>query len=101
MEGEQSEHEEETGRLQLFDHPFNKDLTISEVYEIPFRELWMRDGMQTFDPADPARDRLRPAVGEPVFVVFNPPLRARGAGRGSSSPSSKPWRVRACRSSTR
>lgn len=50
MEGSQSEHEEETGRLQLFDHPFNKDLMISEVYEVPFRELWMRDGQQTFDP---------------------------------------------------
>ena len=50
MEGQQSEHEEETGRIQLFDHAFNKDLTISEVYEIPFRELWMREGRQTFDP---------------------------------------------------
>jgi hypothetical protein len=50
MEGSQSEHEEETGRIQLFDHPFNKDLMISEVYEVPFRELWMRDGQQTFDP---------------------------------------------------
>jgi hypothetical protein len=50
MEGSQSEHEEESGRLQLFDHPFNKDLMIPEVYEVPFRELWMRDGRQTFDP---------------------------------------------------
>ena len=50
MEGEQSEHEEETGRVVLHDHPFNRDLLISEVYEIPFRELWMRKGMQTFDP---------------------------------------------------
>ena len=50
MEGSQSEHEEETGRIQLFDHPFNKDLMIAEVYEVPFRELWMRDGQQTFDP---------------------------------------------------
>jgi len=50
MEGEQSEHEEETGRILLHDHPFNRDLLISEVYEIPFRELWMRKGVQTFDP---------------------------------------------------
>jgi hypothetical protein len=50
MEGGQSEHEEETGRLRLYDHTFNKDLILSEVSEIPFRELWMRDGMQTFDP---------------------------------------------------
>ena len=50
MEGSQSEHEEETGHLQLHEHPFNKDLVIPEVYEVPFRELWMRDGQQTFDP---------------------------------------------------
>jgi hypothetical protein len=50
MEGQQSEHEEELGKLVLHDHPFNKDLMISEVYEVPFRELWMRDGQQTFDP---------------------------------------------------
>jgi hypothetical protein len=50
MEGDQSEHEEETGRLVLHDHPFNRDLIISDVYEIPFRELWMRKGVQTFDP---------------------------------------------------
>jgi hypothetical protein len=50
MEGQQSEHEEETGRIVLHDHAFNKDLMIDEVYEVPFRELWMRDGMQTFDP---------------------------------------------------
>jgi hypothetical protein len=50
MEGEQSEHEEETGRVKLYDHPFNKDLMLSEVYETPFRELWMRNGLQTFHP---------------------------------------------------
>ena len=50
MDAEQSEHEEETGRLVLHDHPFNRDLVISDVYEIPFRELWMRNGVQTFDP---------------------------------------------------
>jgi hypothetical protein len=50
MEGSQSEHEEETGRLVLHDHPFNRQLVISEVYEVPFRELWMRDGRQTFQP---------------------------------------------------
>jgi hypothetical protein len=50
FEGEQSEHEEEAGSLRLHDHPFNKDLVISEVSEIPFRELWMRKGVQLFDP---------------------------------------------------
>jgi len=50
MEGGQSEHEEETGQLRLHDHPFNKDLVLADVNDVPFRELWMRDGMQTFDP---------------------------------------------------
>jgi hypothetical protein len=50
MQGEQSEHEEETGRLKLYDHPFNRDLVLSEIYEQPFRELWMRSGQQTFEP---------------------------------------------------
>jgi hypothetical protein len=50
FEGEKSEHEEETGRVTLHDHPFNKDIEISEVYEEPFREMWMREGHQLFDP---------------------------------------------------
>jgi len=56
FEGEQSEHEEEAGRITLHDHPFNKDIGISEVYEEPFREMWMRDGIQLFDPLQ----RLQP-----------------------------------------
>jgi hypothetical protein len=50
MEGRQSEHEDEKGALKLYDHPFNQPLVISEVYETPFRELWMSNGMQTFEP---------------------------------------------------
>ena len=50
MEGEQSEHEEETGHVRLQEHPFNKDLAVSEVYDVPFREIWMRNGAQTFQP---------------------------------------------------
>jgi hypothetical protein len=50
MDAEQSEHEEETGHLVLHDHAFNRALTIPDVYDVPFRELWMRQGVQTFDP---------------------------------------------------
>ena len=50
MEGVQSEHEEETGKLLLYEHAFNEDLVIPDVLDLPFRELWMRDGRQTFDP---------------------------------------------------
>ena len=32
------------------DHAFNKALSIEDVYPTPFRELWMRNGRQTFDP---------------------------------------------------
>lgn len=50
MEGQQSEHEEEKGSIVLHDHAFNRALSIADVYTTPFRELWMRDGKQTFDP---------------------------------------------------
>jgi hypothetical protein len=50
FEGEKSEHEEETGRIVLHDHPFNGDIEIQDVYEEPFREMWMREGHQLFDP---------------------------------------------------
>jgi hypothetical protein len=50
FEGEKSEHEEETGSLVLHDNGFNEDIVVSEVYEKPFRELWMRNGCQLFDP---------------------------------------------------
>jgi hypothetical protein len=50
MEGSQSEHEEEVGQITLHEHEFNANLVLSDIYERPFRELWMRDGVQTFDP---------------------------------------------------
>ena len=50
FEGEKSEHEEEAGHIVLHDNTFNRDLVLSEVYETPFRELWMRKGCQLFDP---------------------------------------------------
>jgi hypothetical protein len=50
MEGQHSEHEDEKGSIRLHDHPFNKVLSIPDIYETPFREQWMRDGLQTFQP---------------------------------------------------
>jgi hypothetical protein len=50
FEGEKSEHEEEAGKIVLHDNAFNKDIQVSEVYDVPFRELWMRKGCQLFDP---------------------------------------------------
>ena len=48
MEGSQSEHEDEAGSLKLYDHPMHGSLSRAEVAEVPFREVWMRDGLQTF-----------------------------------------------------
>jgi hypothetical protein len=52
MEGQHSEHENEKGSVKLYDHPFNKDLSIADVYDVPFREQWMRNGRQTFQPLE-------------------------------------------------
>lgn len=50
FDGEQSEHENETGKLLLHDHPFHQGLAVDDVYDVPFREVWNRAGVQTFDP---------------------------------------------------
>jgi hypothetical protein len=50
MEGQQSEHEEESGHLRLHAHPFQGSLALLDVADVPFREVWMRDGVQTFEP---------------------------------------------------
>jgi hypothetical protein len=49
MEGEFTEHEEETGELVLHPHPMCESLMNAEVASFPFRELWMRNGVQTFE----------------------------------------------------
>jgi hypothetical protein len=50
IEGEQSEHEEGKGVLRLHDHPFNRELESAEIDETPFREVWIRNGAQSFEP---------------------------------------------------
>lgn len=50
FDGEQSEHEDETGKLLLHDHPFHQGLALEDVYDVPFREVWNRAGVQTFEP---------------------------------------------------
>jgi hypothetical protein len=56
MKCELSEHEDEVGKLLLHDHPFHAGLAVGDVYDVPFREVWMRDGSQTFESLDPLRD---------------------------------------------
>lgn len=49
MEGEFAEHEEETGDLELHRHPMSDSLLDAGVASYPFRELWMKNGVQTFE----------------------------------------------------
>ena len=51
MEGGLSENEEEAGNLKLFPHAMTEPIgDLDEVSELPLREIWMRDGLQTFQP---------------------------------------------------
>ena len=82
MEGQHSEHENEKGSVKLYDHPFNKVLSIADVYDVPFREQWMRDGLQTFSPGT-ARSGLTqdpcPRRTTSSWSSIRRPARARGA----------------------
>ncbi len=49
MNGPFTQHEEETGELTLHPHPVCDRLNIDEVASYPFRELWMKDGVQIFE----------------------------------------------------
>jgi hypothetical protein len=49
MEGPHSEHEEERGELTLHSHPMTDVLNRHEVARQPFREQWLKGGLQTFE----------------------------------------------------
>jgi hypothetical protein len=49
MEGPHAEHEEERGRLTLYEHEMTQGLTIPDIAEYAFREQWLRGGLQTFE----------------------------------------------------
>lgn len=51
MEGEgYSEHEFERGSLTLYEHEMTKGLTLDEVNDYPFREQWLKSGVEKFTP---------------------------------------------------
>ena len=52
MNAQFSENEEERGNIEIYPHAFTKGLDPDGVNNTPFRELWMRDGKQTFDPLE-------------------------------------------------
>lgn len=49
MEGPHAEHEEERGRLTLYEHEMTAGLTLPDVSETAFREQWLKNGLQTFE----------------------------------------------------
>ena len=49
MEGRFTEHEEESGSLEIHPHAMTEQLVNADVASYPFRELWMKDGVQTFE----------------------------------------------------
>lgn len=52
MDADFSENEEERGGITIHKHPFTSLLDRDGVNTTPFRELWMRDGLQTFHPLE-------------------------------------------------
>ena len=47
-----SENEEERGELDIHPHAFTAAIDRGAMTTTPFRELWMRDGLQTFHPLE-------------------------------------------------
>jgi hypothetical protein len=52
MEADFSENEEERGEIEIHPHAFTSAIDRDAVTTTPFRELWMRDGLQTFHPLE-------------------------------------------------
>lgn len=52
MRAEHSQHEEETGKLILYEHPMTEMLDLDEVSSFPFREEWYGPGIQTFEEVE-------------------------------------------------
>lgn len=49
IDGLFTEHEEETGRVVIHDHPMCARLAGAGVGSRPFREVWQKDGVQSID----------------------------------------------------
>ncbi len=47
-----SEHEFERGSLTLHEHEMTAGLAIDEIAEYPFREQWMKNGVEVFTPLE-------------------------------------------------
>ncbi|HRI62521.1 MAG TPA: hypothetical protein PK228_22425 [Saprospiraceae bacterium] len=48
MQGQLSEHEEGTGTVRLHDHRFFEHVDLSTMDTLPFREMWMKAGVESY-----------------------------------------------------
>lgn len=48
MRGSLSEHEENTGTVRLFNHRFFEGLDLSAMDPVPYREMWMKAGVESY-----------------------------------------------------
>lgn len=49
IRGSLTEHEEETGEIKIHDHPMCENVPDFDIEPYPFREIWVRDGVQIFE----------------------------------------------------
>ena len=52
LTGHYTVHEQERGRITLSPHPMTADITIEDVSPYPFREHWLKEGFEVFDPVE-------------------------------------------------
>ncbi len=50
--GRYTVHENERGLMTLHHHPMTTALTLDEISPYPFREHWLKDGVETFHPLE-------------------------------------------------
>jgi len=48
MQGTMTEHDENTGTICLHDHRFFEGLDLSAMDSLPFREMWMKEGVESY-----------------------------------------------------
>lgn len=48
MQGRLSEHEEGTGTVMLHDHRFFEHMDLAAIDDVPFREMWLKDGVESY-----------------------------------------------------
>lgn len=52
ISGRYTVHENERGRMTLHHHPMTTALTLDEISPYPFREHWLKDGVELFHPLE-------------------------------------------------